>query len=594
MPASETPKIVVIGASAAGLKAAARARRLLPAAEVTVLDERSFISYGACGLPYFLSGDVDSLDALRETMYGAIRDPDFFAKAKGLDVRTGLRVESVDAERRVVTAVSCEPDEGDSEDRIEFSYDRLVLATGAAPRRLPGAETRKAGAAVSCFHTPEDARALRQGLQTGQIGGVIVVGAGFIGCELAGAFSELWGCEVTLIEAADSVLPELLDADMAELVAGELQRNDVTVRTGAAVERIVTEGGVEDGAKAGDGDLKAAVFAAGETLRADRAVIAAGVTPRVDLAAGAGLEVGPCGGLVVNERLQTSRPDIYAAGDCIEVVHGITGQPVFVPLGSLANRQGRVVGDNLAVEHGWKGVGAQAGAGSMAADFSRFGPVVGSACVKIFDWNVAVAGITATQARRAGLEAREAFGTFFDTAHYYPEHGKLFLKLVYEEGTQRLLGLQAVGDGQTVKRADVFAALLQRGGKLEDLLDLEFCYAPPYNAALDPLHALGCTALNVEETGIAGLGPDATPDGRFVVDVRLAEEITDDQPSPPGAKNIPIQELRSRVDELPRDKPLLILCAMGTRSAEAARWLMAQGFTDIVYLAGGAMMQAVR
>jgi rhodanese-related sulfurtransferase len=265
-----------------------------------------------------------------------------------------------------------------------------------------------------------------------------------------------------------------------------------------------------------------------------------------------------------------------AAGDCIEVVHRLTGESNLIPLGSLANRQGRVVGDNLA------GVP------------TIFPPVAGSACVKVFGWNVAAVGISAERARRAGLRPREALGTFFDAAHYYPEHGKLFLKLVYEEGTRRLLGLQAMGDGRAVQRADVFASLLHREGRLEDLLDLEFCYAPPYNAALDPLHGLACAALNQEETGIDGLSPISVPQDRFVVDVRLPEEITAEQPSPAGAANIPSQELRGRLDEVPRDQPLLIFCAMGTRSAEAARWLAAEGFTDIVYLAGGAWMQAMR
>jgi NADPH-dependent 2,4-dienoyl-CoA reductase/sulfur reductase-like enzyme/rhodanese-related sulfurtransferase len=554
LSAASAQRILVIGASAAGLKAAARAKRLLPAARVTVIDERSFISYGACGLPYYLSGDIDNLDALRQTPYGVLRDETFFARAKGVEVLTRLRAERIVPDRMVVEAVNLE-----NQERLTLAFDELVIATGTSARCLPGVQPSDG---VSTFRTPEEARALREGLQTGRIGEVVIIGAGFIGCELAGAFRELWGCEVALVEAEDRVLPQLLDQDMAGLVTAQLRRNGVRILTGAAVTAIAADDG------------KVRVDAGGQALPADRVVIAIGVAPRADLARDAGISIGPSGGLRVGERLETNRPHIYAAGDCIEVVHRVTGRPGLVPLGSLANRQGRVVGDNL------------------AGKATRFGPVVGSAVVKIFDWNVAAVGLSETWARREGLQAHAALGTFLDSAHYYPEHKRLYLKLVYERESHRLLGLQAVGAGEVAKRADVFASLLHRQGRLEDLLDLEFCYSPPYNAALDPLHGLGCVALNQEETGVPGLGPLAPREGRHIIDVRLAEEITDEYPSLPGAVNIPLLELRGRVAELPRDKPLLIACAYGTRSYEVARWLVSEGFQDVAYLAGGAMMQA--
>jgi len=556
MSSPKNQKIVVIGASAAGLKSAARAKRLMPEAQVTVLDERSFISYGACGLPYYLSGDVENLDKLRETVYGLIRDPDFFATVKGLDVHTGIRVVRFDPERKLVEAVNLKKDE-----RPVFPYDKLVIATGARPRPLIGVQP---GEACSFFHTPEEATALRKGLETGQISSVIVVGGGFIGVELAGAFSELWGCEVTVLEATDRLLPQLMDAEMSASIAGQMRRNRVEVHTGMPVTRASTEGG------------KALVAAGGKSFRADRVVVAVGVVPRISWALESGIETGPCGGVAVGERLETNLPDVFAAGDCVEVVHRLTGRPVLIPLGSLANRQGRVVGDNL------------------AGKLTRFGPVAGSACVKIFDWNVATTGLSVVGAKQNGLRAKAIWGTFMDSAHYHPEHKQIFLKLVYEEGTRRLLGLQACGAGEVVKRVDVLASLLHREGTLEDLLELEFCYSPPYNAPLDPLHTLGCAALNQEESGIPGIRPDSSLANRYVLDVRTPEEITDEYPTPTGAVNIPLQELRSRVDELPQDEPLLIVCAMGTRSSEASRWLVSRGFTDVVYLAGGMNLRVQR
>jgi rhodanese-related sulfurtransferase len=293
----------------------------------------------------------------------------------------------------------------------------------------------------------------------------------------------------------------------------------------------------------------------------------------VVFAAEAGLATGSTGALVVDEHLRTSAPDVYAAGDCVEVTCALTGQSRFVPLGSLANRQGRVVGDNL---------------GGLA---SRFGPVAGSACVKVFDTNVAATGLSEKAALRAGLEARAAWGTFLDVAHYFPEPKNIFMKVVYEAGSGRLLGLQAVSEGDVVKRIDVAAAVLLRGGTLHDLLDQEFCYSPPFNAALDPLHGLAATALNQERFGIPGLVPDAEVRGRAVLDVRKDDEITDARPRLPGAQNIACEVLRERLVEIPRERPLLIVCEKGPRSAEAARWLQGQGFQDVAFLAGGSAMR---
>ncbi len=553
---SRRQRIVVIGASAAGLKAAARAKRLMPEAQVTVLDERSFISYGACGLPYYLSGDIEDLDKLRQTAYGLVRDPDYFARVKGLDVHTRVRAVRFDPKAKRVEAVDL-----GSNERPVFDYDKLVIATGARPRPLVGLQS---GEACTFFHTPEEAVSLRKGLETGEIGSVIIVGGGFIGVELAGSFAELWGCEVTLLEAQDRLLPQLMDVDMSALLAGHLRRKGVAVHTGLPVTRAVTEDG------------QAVVMAGGETHTADRVVVAVGVVPRITWALESGLETGPCGGVAVGDRLETNLPDVFAAGDCVELTHRVSGRCVLTPLGSLANRQGRVVGDNL------------------SGILTRFGPVAGSACVKVFDWNVATTGLSVGGAKQAGLRPKAAWGTFTDKAHYYPEHEQIFLKLVYEEGTRRLLGLQACGAGAVVGRVDMFASLLHRDGRLEDLLALEFCYSPPYNAALDPLYMLGCAALNQEHTGIAGVGPAGLEDDRFLVDLRSPDEITEEYPSPRGAVNIPLQELRERVNELPRERPLLLVCAMGTRSSEASRWLASQGFGDIVYLAGGVNMHVQR
>jgi rhodanese-related sulfurtransferase len=276
---------------------------------------------------------------------------------------------------------------------------------------------------------------------------------------------------------------------------------------------------------------------------------------------------------VVDDRMGTSDPDIYAAGDCVEVKHLISGRSMPLPLGSLANRQGRVIGSNLA-----------------GLD-ERFHPVVGSAAVKIFSLNVATTGLTEKAALEAHFDVGCAWGTFTDKADYYPEAENIHLKLVFDKKSQRLLGLQAYGKGEVVKRVDVFSALLKKGGTLEDLLDTEFAYAPPYAPAIDPLFSLGCAARNALLEGVQGVSPSAPPEDKLVIDVRLAKETQAKPCSIENIINIPYEELRERWQEIPKEKPLMLVCAKGSRSAESLRILKEKGFTTAVYLGGGSFMR---
>jgi len=384
------------------------------------------------------------------------------------------------------------------------------------------------------------------------------------------ALTDLWGCEATILEAAPSLLPEILDPDMAALVAARLEAAGVVVRTGAAVAtaRTAADGRAEVALAGGASD------ASGETLRADHAVAALGVEPRTELARASGLAVGELGGLVVDAHLQTSDPDVLGAGDCLELVHHVSGEICRVPLGSLASRQGRVVGDVLA-----------------GLD-SEFPAVAGSVAVKVLDLNVAATGLTEAAARAAGFDVAVTWGAFHDRTHFYPARENIYLKLVAERGSDRLLGLQAVGPGDVVKRVDVFAALLRADAGLDDLLDTEWCYAPPYNAPLDPLQSLAATARNTALCGVDQVPAAAAADGRLVLDVRTrAEFMAGELPAPPGAQNIALEELRDRAQEVPADRPVLVICARGPRSFEAARILQERGCDDVVYLAGGVHMR---
>jgi NADPH-dependent 2,4-dienoyl-CoA reductase/sulfur reductase-like enzyme/rhodanese-related sulfurtransferase len=559
--------IVVVGAGAAGLRAAARAKRLLPTASVTVLDSAEVISYGACGLPYYVSGDIDSLHPLRATAWGTTRDPTFFKTVKALNVRTGARVVALDRNTRQLRVRI----DGASPAEQTLHYDKLVIATGAQPRALAGVKI--GDPRVSFFKTPADASSWRQSLERGEVRSVAILGGGYIGCELAEAFGAMWGCETHIIEMQDHILPQVLDPEMASLVERHLREQDVELHMGCRCEAL------EDGKQQGE----VVVQTSGGAITAQKVVCALGFVPNVSFAQEAGLRTGPFGGLVVDEQLRTSDPHVFAAGDCVELQHRVSGKPAYVPLGSLANRQGRILGDVLA--------GRQA----------SFGPVVGSGAVKVFDLNVACTGLSAAAAARAGIEADAVWGSFSDIAHYYPTDKNIFCKLLFARdgaagsgagGQRRVLGLQAVGPGEVVKRVDVLAGLLHQQGTLDDVLALEHAYAPPYAPALDPLFVLGCAAANHIRDGVDCASPAALHESSEfqVLDVRTASEVDNRPLAATDALHIPLEELRERLGEVPRAKPLLVVCARGARSAETVRILQQHGHDAASYVGGGVLM----
>lgn len=538
-------KIVIVGASAAGLRCACRVKRLQPRWSVTVVEANEVFSYGACGMPYVLSGDIEDLGALRRTPYGADRDGDYFASIKGVEVLSPWRAVAVDPDAGTLTITS-----GDDERVLE--WDELVLATGASPRTLPGQPEHER---IRAFHVWDDVKPLKMGLMRGEINEVAVVGAGLVGCEVAEAFASLWGADVTLIEAAPTPLPEILDHELGKVVAAHLESQSVRVLTASPVERFEPD---DDGVT---------VFVGGEEIRADVVVVAVGVRPRVELAKAAGLSLGASGAIRVDERMATSVPHIWAAGDCVEVQHVVTGGPAYIPLGSLANRQGRILGSVLA--------------GQPAS----FGPIAGAAAAKVFDLNVASVGCTASRLGADGLGVRSVWISAEDRAHYWPEAKLILLEMVYDPATRRVLGVQGVGnEGEVAKRIDVAAQLILRKATVEDFIDIEHAYAPPYAPALDPLTVLACAACN-ELDGIESESPLMNLGSTTVLDVRVGEE-REERPLEAGTLvEIEACELRERVSEIPVG-PLVVVCAHGTRSAEVVRWLAGRG-VQARYLGGG-------
>ena len=547
---SEIRKVVIIGASAAGLKCACRVARRRPDWHITVLEAREVFSYGACGLPYVLSGDIDTLAELRTTAYGATRNEAFFSHVKGVEVASGRRVTSIDLEARTVAV-----DGADGAGLIE--WDELVLATGAHARRLPNQPEH---ASVHTFHTWDDVAPLKKGLARGELEHVAIVGAGLVGCELAEAFVSLWGAEVTLIEAGPSVLPQVLDPETAALVEHELREQEVRVLTGRPVEAI----------EAGDDGVR--ITTDGGVVEADAVVVAIGVDPAVELAVEAGLATGSLGGIMVDDRLETSEANVWAAGDCIEVDHVVSGSNAHLPLGSLANRQGRAVADSIVDGSG------------------RFGPVAGAVAVKVFDSNVAAVGLTAESARRCGRQVGAIWTTGESEAHYWPDSNRIHLQVVYEMGSQELLGVQAVGTGEVTKRVDVAAQVILRQGTLADLAEVEHAYAPPYAPAMEPLAVAAQVALNNEAEDLQVLPPDTDLSGAVVLDVRTPEERESRPVQAEKVLEINLEEIGNRLEELPREG-LIVVCAHGARSAEVVRRLAHHGI-EAAYVAGGMTWRA--
>ena len=553
--------MVVVGGVAAGPKAAATLARRRPDWKITLFEKGEQISYGACGMPWFASGDISSFDELTKTAWGVQRTPDFFAQSKGFEVRTGTEVIAVNRDRKTVTVRT-----GNSGETAEHGYDKLVLATGSVTRDVPFSVPDSE--IVSRFTRPEDAINFRRLAEQGQVEDAIIIGSGLIGCELAEATASLWGINTTVIECENQVLPWALDPEMSSLVETELRAQGVNLLTEARVRDVVAP------------RKRATVaYTLGESDRFEHieggyVFLAVGVRPEATLAEKAGLKIGTTGGIEVNEYMQTSDPDIYAGGDCVESKNFVTHRPMYLPMGSLANRHGRVIAEHI--------VGNRA----------RMPHPVGAFIVKVFDLNVGAAGLTEQAAASHGMKATAVWGSFSDRPDYYPENEAITLKMVYRPYDMRLLGLQAVGKGDITRRLDVFSSFLQRDGHVRDLLEFEHVYAPPYSEALDPLHHLAAMA-QAQRRGVRFISAECarnTPEKALWLDVREKDEaVADPLFDENGAESLQIclGDLRSQLDKVDKNRELYIVCRRGPRAYQAALLLKANGFERVAVVAGG-------
>ena len=535
-------KVVIVGGVAGGATAAARIRRLDEQAEIVVFERSGYISYANCGLPYFIG------DAITDPEDLTLQTPESFYSRFRAEMKVRHEVTAIHPDRKTVSVKNLETGE-----EFEENYDKLILSPGAKPTqpRVPGTGLDR----VFTLRTVEDTFRIKAYINEHHPKSAVLAGGGFIGLELAENLREL-GMDVTIVQRPRQLMNPF-DPDMAALIHGEMRRNGVRLVLGRTVEGFAEKDGGVD-----------VLLKDGAPLHAGMVVLAIGVTPDTALAKDAGLALGIRDSIVVNERMETSVPDIYAVGDAVQVKHAVTGQDALISLAGPANRQGRIAADNV------------------CGGDSRYSGSQGSSVIKVFGLTAAVTGVSETNARKAGLDVDKVILSPMSHAGYYPGGKLMTMKVVFEKGTYRLLGAQIVGSEGVDKRIDVLAAAIHGGMKATGLKELDLAYAPPYSSAKDPVNMAGFMIDNIAR-GILRQwfleDLDRLPrDGSVtLLDVRTAGEYGGGHID--GFRNIPVDELRERLDEV---EPGYVICQSGRRSYIACRILAGYGY-EAYNFAGG-------
>ena len=545
-------KVVIVGGVAGGATAAARIRRLDEQAEIVVFERSGFISYANCGLPYYIGGVIEDPEEL------TLQTPESFFSRFRVAMRVRHEVTAIHPDRKTVSVTNLETGE-----EFEESYDKLILSPGAKPTqpRLPGVGLNK----LFTLRTVEDTFRIKAYISENHPKSAVLAGGGFISLELAENLREL-GMEVTIVQRPKQLMNPF-DPDMAAFIHSEMRRHGVKLALGHTVEGFEEKDGGVD------------VLLKDEApLHADMVVLAIGVSPDTQLAQDAGLELGVKGSIVVNDRMETSVPDIYAVGDAVQVKHFVTGQDVLLSLAGPANKQGRIAADNI------------------CGGDSHYTGSQGSSVIKVFDMTAATTGVNETNAKKAGLDVDTVILSPMSHAGYYPGGKVMTMKVVFEKETYRLLGAQIVGYEGVDKRIDVLATAIRAGLKATELKDLDLAYAPPYSSAKDPVNMAGFMIENIakgvlKQWHLADV--DTLPrDGSVtLLDTRTVGEFAHGHMD--GFSNIPVDELRGRLDELDKGKPVYVICQSGLRSYIACRILAGNGFECYNFSGGFRFYDAV-
>ena len=538
-------KVVIVGGVAGGATAAARIRRLDEQAEIFVFERSGYISYANCGLPYYIGGVIENPQQL------TLQTPESFFSRFRVHMKVHHEVTAIHPERKTVSVKKLE-----SGEIFEESYDKLLLSPGAKPTqpRLPGVGIDK----LFTLRTVEDTFRIKEYINNNHPKSAVLAGGGFISLELAENLREL-GMDVTIVQSPKQLMNPF-DSDMASFIHSEMRRHGIKLALGHTVEGFVEK---EDGVEV--------LLKEEPSLCADMVVLAIGVTPDTYLAGEAGLELGIKGSILVNDRMETSIPDIYAVGDAVQVKHYVTGQEALISLAGPANRQGRIAADNI------------------CGGDSRYPGSQGSSVIKVFDMTAASTGLNETNAKKAGLDVDKVILSPMSHAGYYPGGRLMTMKVVFEKETYRLLGSQIVGYEGVDKRIDVLATAIHTGMKATELKDLDLAYAPPYSSAKDPVNMAGFMIDNLADgilkqfhlEDLASLPHDGSV---TLLDARTAGEYRRGHID--GFVNIPVDELRERLGEIEAGKPVYVICQSGLRSYIACRILAGNGF-DCYNFSGG-------
>lgn len=539
-------RYVIIGGVAGGATTAARLRRIDEKSEIVLFERGQYISYANCGLPYYIGETIKEWDNL------FVQTPESFNARFNVDVRVNHEVIKIDPQKKEVYFKNLLTLESG-----KISYDKLVLSPGADPFKppLPGIDDPR----IFTLRNPKDTLNIKNYIKDKKVKKAVIVGAGFIGLEMAENLYNL-GLLVTLIEMAPQVMPQV-DFEIASEIHQHLKTKGVEFYLNDSVASFDNK------------EEKIGInLKSGKTIYSDMVILSIGVRPESNLAKDAGLKIGPRGGILVNEYLQTSDPDIYAIGDAIEGKHLLLDENVPIPLAGPANKQGRIVADNIVFGPKRKYIGS-----------------IGTAIAKVFDLTVASTGLSEKTIKQKGINYDKIIIHVSSHAGYYPGALPLTLKLLFNKDNKRILGAQIVGYEGVDKRIDVMAALIQKDGTIEDMLNFEHAYAPPYSSAKDPINIAGFVAENVLNGNMKQIHwhdlISMDKNSIFLLDVRTNEEYS--LGTIPGAVNIPVDELRKNLNRIPKDKKIVIFCGVGLRGYVAYRILAQNGFENIYNLSGG-------
>ncbi|KJS17335.1 MAG: dehydrogenase [Peptococcaceae bacterium BRH_c4b] len=539
--------VLIIGGVAAGTKTAAKTKRENPDFRVVVLTREKHVSYAGCGLPYYI-GDV-----IREEKELVVRKPEDFRTDNDIEIVTGFEAVNILPEAKKVVARDVS-----SSEESEFSYDKLVLATGASPfiPPVPGAGLKK----IYTVRTVSETLKMKELISSGGVKSAVVVGGGLIGLEMAENLSHR-GIKTTVVELAGQVLPPY-DYEVALHVENHLREKGVEVITGTAIT------GFKDN---GLGGVSAVLTEKG-SIGADMVVLAVGVRPNVELARKCGIALGSTGAIKVNDKMETNLKDVYAVGDCAENLNLITGHSCWYPMGSTANKTGRVAGQNL----------SGPGQDSMPG-------VLGTSIVKVFDMHVAKTGLSEKEAEALAYDVETVLVPAKDRAHYFPGNREIITKLIVDRGSRRVLGGQIFGEGVVDKPVDILATAISFGATVDQLAKLDLAYAPPFSSAMSTTIVSANVMINKLAGKFIGVSPGdllkKKEEGAVFLDVREPEEFF--LRAIPDSVNIPLKKLAGHADELAKEKEIVVICKVGLRSYAANLRLKKMGFNRVGILEGG-------